>query len=263
MSKRRILNVSSEKKKDDMLIATNVVSPRNPANTSYTAQPAILTGGSADEYLFAWIATHRTYDPNFQPAARGSKFQQATRTAQTCYMVGLKETIEIQTSTNCPWQWRRICFTQKSARYTTVAGQNFYLLTSNGVQRVVNEVNSAKNDLYSALFQGYGNTDWNDPMTAKTDPLRVTIKYDKTITFQSPNDSGTIRAYKRWHPMGKNLVYDDDERGGDEEATGFSVQSKAGMGDYFVVDIFRPRVGSTTADQLLFRPQATLYWHEK
>lgn len=246
-----------------MLIATNVVSPRNPANTTYTAQPAILTGGSADEYMFAWLATYRTYDPNYQPAARGTKFQQATRTAQTCYMVGLKETIEIQTSTNCPWQWRRICFTQKTSAFTPLPGQNLFLLGSNGFQRVVNEVNGAKDSLYRALFQGYGGADWNDPMTAKTDPLRVTIKYDKTITFQSPNDSGTIRAYKRWHPMGKNLVYDDDERGGDEEASGFSVQSKAGMGDYYVIDIFRPRVGSTTTDQLLFRPQSTLYWHEK
>jgi len=63
--------------------------------------------------------------------------------------------------------------------------------------------------------------------------------------------------------MNKTLVYNDEERGDTEESAYYSVGSKAGMGDYYVVDIFRPRVGSTTSNQLLFSPNTTLYWHEK
>ena len=100
-------------------------------------------------------------------------------------------------------------------------------------------------------------------MMAKVDSERLTVKYDKTITLASGNEDGFIRKYPRYHRMGKNLVYSDDETGGTQTQSQFSVQAKAGMGDYWVVDIFRPRAGSTPSNQLIFSTESTLYWHEK
>ena len=100
-------------------------------------------------------------------------------------------------------------------------------------------------------------------MTAPTDNNRVSIKYDKTITLASGNEDGFIRSYKRWHRMGKTIVYDDDEQGAGETPGLFSVDGRAGMGDYYIMDMFRARQGSATTDQITVRPTATLYWHEK
>ena len=63
--------------------------------------------------------------------------------------------------------------------------------------------------------------------------------------------------------MNHNLVYGDDEVGGQEATTLFSTEGKAGMGDYYVVDLFQPSFGAGESDTLYFRPQATLYWHER
>lgn len=63
--------------------------------------------------------------------------------------------------------------------------------------------------------------------------------------------------------MNKNLVYDDDESG-DQEATSYqSVESKAGMGDYYVLDLIQAGSGGGTGDVILVQANSTLYWHEK
>lgn len=66
-----------------------------------------------------------------------------------------------------------------------------------------------------------------------------------------------------WHSMNKNLVYADDENAGGLNVQFYSTQSKAGMGDFIVVDYFQARKGSTSSQQLSFGTTATLYWHEK
>jgi len=267
MTRKRILNITTEKKMDSMMSASNVVAARpTPAPASYSNVEAILTGGSSDEYTFLWCATARTNAAN-NTGAIGTKFNKATRTSSSCYMRGLKEAIEIQSSSSLPWQWRRICFTYKGLAREIVAqtGYQDNLLASEGVRRVVNEVpvGSPRNTLYDTVFQGERDVDWVDPLVAKTDTDITTIMYDKTITLQTGNEQGMIRKVNRWHPMNRTLLYDDDERGGGVRSIAYSTQSKSSMGDYYVMDIFRPRVGSTSAQQLLFRPLATLYWHEK
>jgi hypothetical protein len=62
--------------------------------------------------------------------------------------------------------------------------------------------------------------------------------------------------------MNKTLVYDDDEAGGQTSQDYFSVSSKAGMGDYYVMDIFQCPNGNGS-DNLTVSPEATLYWHER
>jgi len=184
-------------------------------------------------------------------------------------MVGLKEAIEIQVSTGMPWQWRRICFTLKG-NLGLQQNSAFALSTetSNGYVRVVNQVpgdpgSGQQYILFERLFKGQHTSDWNDVMTARVDNTRVTLKYDKTCSLASGNDDGFIRKYNRWHGMNKTLVYNDDELGGETTAQSFSTSGKAGMGDYYVLDLFRARTGATTSDLLSFRPESTLYWHEK
>lgn len=185
-------------------------------------------------------------------------------------MVGLKEAIEIQVADGLPWQWRRICFTFKggptAAGYLPTGSATWSPATiaSNGYVRVLNQLTSAQQETFFQLvMQGASALDWTDPLTAKTDTERISVKYDKTITIASGNEDGVIRRYNRWHGMRHTLCYDDDEKGGITEPLGFSVESRRGMGDYWVVDIIKPRTGSVSSNQMLFNCESTLYWHEK
>lgn len=269
MSKKRILNMTSTKKRDTMLGWTNSTGSNQTGGTTYSSNAAVINGGLSDTNVacFVWCATARDNTQN-SGGTVGTTFNNASRTSSTPYMVGLKESIEIQCNTGMPWQWRRICFTYKGPLFTGSTSFNIALETSNGWMRVLNQLagNPGGDPQYSffvKLFKGQNTSDWVDPMIAKTDNSRVTIKYDKTITLSSGNEDGFIRKYNRYHPMNKTLVYDDDELGGGTNASTYSTEGKAGMGDYYVVDLIRARQGSATSDQLTFRPEATLYWHEK
>lgn len=265
MSKRGILNVTSRKKRDTMLTVTNITAAAQQAGTTYTIAPAIITGGTNAKPPIIWCPTARQAS-NLGNA--GTVFLDATRTATKCYMKGLSENVEIQISDGCPWQWRRICFTYKGFNNVTPDTTGFslyYQSTTAGYARMMNMVpnNTYKDSVEGLIFQGVANADWDDPIIAPLDKSRITVKYDKTRHLASGNDSGSIRKYKLYHPMNKTLVYGDDEAAGGKNVSFYSVQSKAGMGDYFVVDFFRPRIGSTTTNQLSFTSNATLYWHEK
>lgn len=63
--------------------------------------------------------------------------------------------------------------------------------------------------------------------------------------------------------MNHNLVYDDDESGVAEASGHLSVSSKAGMGDYYIMDIFSAGLGAGASDLLNIYANSTLYWHEK
>jgi len=183
-------------------------------------------------------------------------------------MRGLKETIEIQTSSGVPWQWRRICFTAKALNQTL--NFNGYVENSNGFGRYIYNVNSGTSTdgpvssaLASLLFKGVANIDFIDYRNAPVDNSRVTIMSDTTTIISSGNTVGKMKLYKRWYPMNKNLVYDDDEYGGSKIPRMYSVPAKPGMGDYWIADFFSSGIGSSSSDQLSFSPEATLYWHEK
>lgn len=254
-----------------MLTYTNSTASSQSGGTTYVSDvPAIVTGGQGvnGAAAFLWCATARD-NTTTNTNVRGTTFDSSTRTSSTPYMVGLKEAIEIQVNTGMPWQWRRICFTMKGSTGLTInTGFAIATETSNGYLRVANQVSGDPGGgqqyiLFERLFKGQHTVDWNDVMTAKVDTHRVTLKYDKTVNLASGNDDGFIRKYNRWHGMRKTLVYNDDELGGASNAQSFSTAGKAGMGDYYVLDLFRSRTGATSSDLLSFRPEATLYWHEK
>lgn len=269
MSKRSILNTTSQKKRDKMIIYTNTTNSSAAGGTVYNSLPAVLVGGSDTPYVFPWCATARDNTIN-SGNTKGTKFDTATRTSSSCYMVGLKEAVEVQIQNGLPWQWRRICFTYKgrgtlngflpNGSATFAASTE----TSAGWVRVMNSLTAAQQTtFFDLLMQGNQNNDWSDVMTAKVDTERLSVKYDKTITIASGNERGVIRKYNRWHGMNKNLEYDDEESTGTVNPSFYSVDSKRGMGDYWVIDIIRPRLGSTSSDTLSIQPESTLYWHEK
>lgn len=263
MSRKALLNVTSRKKRDTMQSWSNTT-PSGDQETYFNV-PAVITGGSSTVASFVWCATARSNDL-INGGGPGNVFDAATRTATTCFMRGLSEKIEIQVVDGLPWQWRRICITAKGLQLAVQESSTFQLrsLTSSGYQRTVNQIRGGTQGAFEGvLFKGIFGQDWFDQMLAPIDTNRVTVKYDKTITIASGNDEGCIRKFNRWHGMNHNLVYDDDELGGGTAGDDFSAQGKAGMGDYYVIDYFRPRNGATIDNQLLFCPNATLYWHEK
>ena len=140
--------------------------------------------------------------------------------------------------------------------------------TSNGIERLF--LNAAVNNQvpttaaqFDLLFKGTENQDWNDPIIAPVDTARVDLKFDKTWTLQSGNNNGIVRERKLWHPMNKNIVYNEDEIGETEGTSYYSTSSKRGMGDYYVIDIIRAGEGGGATDLLRLDANSTYYWHEK
>lgn len=242
------------------------------AGPNATQQPATVSGANPFT-AFLWIPTAR----NMILAGSGnipSKAYEAARTATTCYYRGLSEHLRIQTSSGAPWIWRRICFKSKDPLMYTpnvndTGTYRTYLETSNGYQRLFqnitqNNTNNTYNYIMGQLFKGTVGIDFVDFTLAHVDTRVVDLAYDKTTRVSSGNQSGVLREYKRWYPMNKNLVYNDDEAGSaGETATWWSVQDKQGMGNYIVMDIFAPGTGTTSSDLLQISANATLYWHEK
>jgi len=249
-----------------MMSYGNVASDNTDGTATMHLGPQTMTG--ARTYILPWVATARDMlDIN---GNINNVSEPGARSATTCYMRGLKERVQIQTSSGVAWQWRRICFTYRGTNIIANASLATtyppFQETSAGMMRSVtdwNKNNTVITALLEILFKGRQQTDWNSYFSAPLDPKRVSVKYDKTRIIQSGNASGVMRNYKLWHPMNHNLEYNDDERADTFDTSNLSVNSKAGMGDYYVVDIFAGGTGSTTSDYLSFEPTATLYWHEK
>lgn len=272
MTKKRILNATSRKKKNVMLSFSNTSA--TGASQVTAVGPALVPGNATARFL--WCATAQDL---IAPSGTGGVVsQEAQRTSTTCYMRGLSEHIRVQTSSGLPWFHRRICFTVKGqdpfadrATADTTSSPNPvdpYVDTSQGMQRLwlnmtINNMPNTINERESVLFMGANGVDWNDILTARVDTRRVTLKFDKTWTLRSGNANGTVYERKLWHPMNHNLVYEDDQSGVGEVTSYFSTDSKAGMGDYYIYDIITPGQGGSVADLALLQSTSTLYWHEK
>lgn len=272
MTRKRILNTVSIKKRDNMICYTNSTAANQTGSSNYSGQAAIVTGGLPDTQCatFLWCATARDRAYTSGPAAEPAAAYTSSLTTDVPYFVGLSEKVEIQTNSSAGWQWRRICFTAKGFNNVLSLNASFQvgIENCNGWTRVANQMSGTPASgqmatLYNTLFRGVYTSDWIDPIIAPTDNRRLTIKYDRTVLVQSPNQVGTLLKKRLWHGMYKNLQYDVDESGGMVTEAAFSSLGKAGMGDYYVVDLFKPSTNSGTADTLSFKPHATLYWHER
>ncbi|UOK20984.1 capsid protein [Chifec genomovirus UA13_100] len=270
MSKKKILNLTSRKKRNGMLAWSNT--DASGASATVAVNSATIAGSPGGFFCFCPTAMNLNQgatNPNYA-------INVAERTASTCFMRGFQENLRIQTNTHLPWFHRRVCFTWKgSGPFNTAASTDTptqtyspYVDTSNGMERIwmnqsVNNMSNTRSNQWEILFKGALGSDWNDLITAPIDTARVSLKFDKTWCIKSGNEAGTIVERKLWHGMNKNLVFDDDETGESMKSGYFSTDSKAGMGDYYVMDIFQGGMGAASTDLLNVVSNSTLYWHER
>lgn len=251
----------------------------NVTGTIGTPTPGPFTMNASDGIqVCLWNATWRpklTQLGGAQPTVDDDATRSSTRT----YMKLLSERIEIQTSGSAAWEWRRICFTFYSNHFYLFndnplengTAVRYNIETNTGVNRALTFFNGANaldqqlvTQLFAYVFKGAQDTDWRNPLTAKTHSDRVRIKYDRTHIVRSGNDAGVIRKFRKKHWMLGNLVYDEDEVGGVIGDGVISAATNSSMGDYYVLDIFKPTLAAQeTEETLSFEPEATLYWHER
>lgn len=208
MSTRRLLNVTSKKKRDTMLSLSN---HRNGTPAAPVAGPSILTG-SEGEHVSIWCATARgALD---QPNGTELPIEDSTRSATTCFMKGLAQNDSIVVTSTDPWYWRRITFAMKTQAIVNATGSATYplfLLTSAGYSRVHNFDTPAVAVTENFLFRGQQGSDWQQRLLAYVDTTRVDLLSDKTVIINS-GGGPTVRRTKTYTPLNKNLVYHDDCR---------------------------------------------------
>lgn len=247
-SRRRILNIASRKKRNNV----------PPVNFNYQGLNPIVgpkVMGSDRVTFLLWRPTALTFDTDLTT--------DSARNAQTIYWRGIREHAEVVTSSGAAWRWRRVIFSTKANIPNLVSNVE----TSNGWPRAMVEMSGdppapVRNQLESLIFQGQAGQDWSNVFHGKIDNKRVRVHYDKTRHLQSGNDRGKFYTFKQWIPLNKNMNYDDDERGKDESAQSYAAQGIGGLGDVYVYDMFECTTNDSTF-QLSFNPMATLYWHEK
>jgi len=246
-----------------MLSFTNTTA-ENPFSPDYTAGGAVMrhaVGKEPLEFIYIFNATGRPGENS--TGQRGSKMDISLRTSESIYAVGIKERIQLETNNAAPWTWRRICFTSKDDfGESDPDTSKFFRRTSNGLVRLLS-AQETPNYLNDQLFEGARNEDWLSSLTAPVSHKNFTIKYDKTRTIRSTNNSGTIRTMKMWHPMYHNIVYDGEQAGEKMVDSSTSVTGRPGMGNYYIVDIFRKHGPNDDQSTLTFTPESTFYWHEK
>lgn len=275
MTTKRILNITSKKKQDNMLSFSNTQSNGNAnqvlAGSLYVA--GVTANTTANYGMSVYCPTARSL---VTASTTNLAVDVADRTATSCYMVGYKENLRIQTSTAQPWLWRRIVFNTKGPTFSSTSSGDTspsvkyspYSDTSIGMARLwfnlsVNNMGATQSLYNTVIFKGAVNQDWTDPITAKVDTSRITVMSDRTMTIKTGNEHGHFSERKLWYPMNKNIVYDDDEAGASEVPSYYSTDAKPGMGDVYIVDYVAPSVGATASDIINFNCTATLYWHEK
>lgn len=265
MSTRSLLNKTSQKKRDNMLSFSNTTFD-DPFSTTYTQSGAVMRfpvgqTNPGSEFIFIWNATGRPGENS--DGQRGSKLDTSLRTSESIYAKGLKERITLETNNAAPWEWRRICFTSKDDFGEADPDESaLFRRTSNGMVRLVSAQSEATY-LNDQLFEGARNADWLSAITAPVSTKHFAIKYDKTRVIRSTNNAGTIRNFKLWHPMEKNIVYEGEQEGETMTDSAVSVTGRAGMGNYYVIDIFRKHGQNDDQSTLTFTPEATFFWHEK
>lgn len=269
-STRSMINKMAHKKKDTMLQAS--AGGNNPAPSSNIAlgQNITILGTTVDGtniHKFMFCPTYRFLVPNNAAYA-------AYRTSSTPYIKGIAETFEFTPNDSSVWWHRRIVFSykapvaQNASAMSTLGAQATAEATSRRVFRDLSgETAGSYKDTVTfteqILFRGQQNTDWINPFTAPIDRSRVNLHSDKRLTLGSGNDAARPRITKRYDVINKTLVYDDDENGLTIVPSALSVQTKRGIGNIYVYDMFHCPVPESSATSLRVGSTQTLYWHEK
>ncbi|AJD07516.1 capsid protein [Sewage-associated gemycircularvirus 1] len=236
VSRKRVLNMTSTKKRDTMVPGNTF--PPLPTNVG------ALSVTSDVPALVLWCATARSLSDT--PTAAFTMPINTQRLSQAPFIRGVKETITIRTDTSNAWRWRRVVFTLKGLPpgFTDTSDiLRVFSQIDDGTGTVeYQRVNTALPfplvaDVYAFMFRGFGINnvsatprDWIDPITAPIDTARISVMHDKVTNIRSGNDTGVVQTYKRWHGVNRNLHYNDQEIGGQMTSSPFSTTAKPGCG---------------------------------
>lgn len=259
-SVRRITDITATKKQDNMLQWVPTDPTNNPSGAGTPSSIEVIA--AATSYGFLYCPTARRFED--------TQNDMSDRNRQYTFARGYKEVSTLKVQGGIPWRRRRIAFSIKGlpSQLLSIASSFipgfFYKFDSTvGVVRQMALLPSAQRTaLQTILFKGSFNEDWLDPMLAKVDTQRVTLHSDTITSLNPGNSNGTVRVLKQWYPLNKTLCYQDDEDGSSTTVNEFSTQSKVGMGDFFIYDIYES-VLVDPAQKLQINQEGTYYWHEK
>ena len=237
MSKKRILNLTSTKKRDSLAFY-------DPTNVTATER-TISSSGSTNVNIYLYSPTARQYENSDDPT---------DRSRSTIYWKGYREIGNFTTNSAVPWEWRRIVFEAKSLRVEAAHG-----LTSSGYRRFTAPFGDVA--ILNILFEGSGAGDSTRLIHGKIDTQRVKLHYDRKVVLRSGNDGIHYRQYKHYFPFNSNMYYADDENLDSMVSNNWCSDTRKGMGNIFILDMFRCCAPGT--NELAWSPSATAYWHEK
>lgn len=272
MTRRKILDLTSVKKRDNRLLTTNL--RINNGNTpEYLPGPAQLNSANG---LILSVHVPTAMDRSFQGLQGGTYGTiPSYREKADVYMKGYKESYHWIFADATPWRHRRILFTLKGSALLTFAATsgstdaqaNFRMWSEQaprGWTRTMNNIagTNAGSKFVAYMFEGINNTDWRDIFTAKVDSTHITLLSDKIRYMKSDNDTVHSHVHHTYQPLEKRFVYADEEAGDNSNDNLAHVDSKIGMGDLYVVDLIAC-VNPGTGIQAQVDVSSTLYWHEK
>lgn len=277
MGRKRILDITSVKKKDHMRVVG--VSERPGA-----VEPFAVFANTYNACLYA--PTVRARNDRASP-------DMPARTSKEVYWKGYKDELVIQSATSDPWEWRRIVFSVKGGPDATgVEVGAFSPLEFNdiggvpslepasttgtiqnpagliGITRAARKMlaltPAAIQGFTGGLFKGINQIDFNtgygQMLTSAVDKENIHIHSDVTRSIRSGNDSGVLKKFKIYHPLEKKMVYADQESGSLLTQTSFAA-SNSPLGDVYIFDLFVQLQGAPGS--LTVSGQGTAYWHER
>jgi len=270
-SRKAILNITSTKKKDHM----TTISEGNAFPTWHQIPMNGVGGG------VALGSAQMLWCPTFREPFNGNGNPGNSREKDDVFWRGVKEKMSVRTNNNNPVRWRRIVFESAvppnpdavpPGMYTAysadpvkgaIPSDNDMPVTYAYYRAMKTMTVEARRAVDVVLFKGEFDIDWSDHMVAATDNSQVKILYDKTTTFNNPNDAGVIKSFNRWHPFNKTMSYVGDEFGTTiGGATGFSSGKRGTLGNVFIYDLFDWMPTDETG-KMWINSDACCYWHER
>lgn len=238
--KKRVLSIASRKKYDTM-------------RSGGTDGVIDVTFNDAQMAILAWSPTTIPYNQiEHAPAHRNS---------QEIFFVGVKERLDPYAV--FPFVWRRVVFWthQRFEQFRTIeglGGTRFRL----GVTYGVSDLSAF--DIQELMFKGSAGVDWDTtrPIDARLDTQRIRVVSDRKVNFNPNSEQGRYSLFKRWHPIRRKIIYDQQENGDDMTPNYWSTVSPTSSGNLYIVDFFGfpPGLGQGAAARLSI--QSTVYWRE-
>lgn len=271
---RAVLNTTTRKKKDVMLpVAGSIETVGSLGGTRIVAQPMTAPNQYFSSH-FIWCPTARLRNATSIDGRPPTVADESTRTSTDCFMVGLRERINLESKGAASWFWRRIVFTIYGIETLLDPNGNIRVPWAwdgtTGTLRLVGSLNSGtdtsnaiRDNFLGLMFTGVEGEDWLDPIEAQVDKRRIKLISDRVTTINSGNDFGAVRNMKRYYAFNRTLRYNEEQDGAQQSQNLLSAIDSSSMGDVYVYDIFQNNRQASDQDWLDFSPEATLLWHER